>query len=281
MHNASINWSVHNKGLCGQYVGLPPFYSPTVHKDGKKRRKLLLAFGFLLLVSVLSVITVFFIRHKRKPKDTTARSARDIFSVWTFDGRLTFKDIIIATDSFDEKYCVGSGGYGSVYKAQLEGGSVFAVKKIHSNGEMTDDATFHHEIEVLMKIKHRNIVKLYGFCSHRQFNFLVYDYIERGSLTTILCHDELANEFHWKRRVSLLNDVARALYYLHHECNPPIIHRDITSGNILLETEYKAFVSDFGTARIIKPDSSNWSELAGSFGYIAPELLQTCGYRKM
>lgn len=148
---------------------------------------------------------------------------------------------------------------------------------LHSSGEMGDDAIFCHEIEVLMKIRHRNIVKLYGFCSHRRFKFFVYDYIERGSLATVLRDDELANQFHWKRRVSLITDVARAIYYLHHECDPPIVHRDITSGNILLDAEYKAFVSDFGTARIIKPDSSNWTELAGTYGYMAPGMC-ICNY---
>ncbi|KAL6647501.1 hypothetical protein ACP70R_014938 [Stipagrostis hirtigluma subsp. patula] len=123
-----------------------------------------------------------------------------------------------------------------------------------------------------MKMRHHNIVKLYFFfCSHEQFKFLVYDYIERGSLATILCHDELANEFNWQRRVSLINDVARGIYITCIMIDPPIIHHDITSGNILVDAEYKAFVPDFGTARVTKPDSSNWTELAGTYGYLAPK----------
>ncbi|KAL6644696.1 hypothetical protein ACP70R_016304 [Stipagrostis hirtigluma subsp. patula] len=93
----------------------------------------------------------------------------------------------------------------------------------------------------------------------------------RGSLPTILCHDELANEFNWQRRVSLINDVARGIYITCIMIDPPIIHHDITSGNILVDAEYKAFVPDFGTARVTKPDSSNWTELAGTYGYLAPK----------
>ncbi|XP_048560817.1 MDIS1-interacting receptor like kinase 2-like isoform X2 [Triticum urartu] len=96
-----------------------------------------------------------------------------------------------------------------------------------------------------------------------------------GSLHRTLENEELAKELDWHKRITVANDVAQAVSYLHHECSPPIIHRDITSNNILLDTSLKAFVSDFGTARILKPDSSNWSALAGTYGYIAPEMAYT------
>lgn len=76
--------------------------------------------------------------------------------------------------------------------------------------------------------------------------------------------EEGASELEWGRRVSLARDVAHALSYMHHDCTPPIIHRDISSNNILLDLEFRACVSDFGTARLLKPDSSNWTELAGT-----------------
>lgn len=88
-------------------------------------------------------------------------------------------------------------------------------------------------------------------------------------------NEEPAKEFDWQKRAAVVKDVAHAIYYLHRECNPPIIHRDITSNNILLDTDFKAYISDFGTARILKPDSSNWSALAGTYGYLAPELSYT------
>ncbi|KAL6647500.1 hypothetical protein ACP70R_014937 [Stipagrostis hirtigluma subsp. patula] len=114
---ASINWFLHSKGLCSAYFGLSPCYSPTAHKDGKKHRNFISAIGFLLLISLLSAITVFFIRQKRKPEGTAAACSRGVFSISNSDGRLAFEDIINATENFDGKYCVGGGGYGNVYKA--------------------------------------------------------------------------------------------------------------------------------------------------------------------
>ena len=198
---------------------------------------------------------------------------RDLFSVWNFDGRLAFDDIVRATDDFNDKYIVGRGGYGKVYKAQLQDGQIVAVKKLHQSEEQfNDDRRFHNEMEILSQIRQRSIVKMYGFCSHSAYKFLVYDYIQHGSLHMTLENDEVAKELDWQKRIALANDVAQAISYLHHECSPPIIHRDITSNNILLDTTFKAFVSDFGTARILKPDSSNWTELAGTYGYIAPGM---------
>ena len=167
-HNASVSWFIHNTGLCGDYIGLRPCYSAPTHNSRKKRKEIVIAIGILLLASVLSGITIFFIQRKKKSEDTTTTIHRDVFSIWNFDGRLVFDDIINAIENFDEKYCVGAGGCGSVYRAQIQTGRVFAVKMLHSSGEMVDDATFCHEIEILMKIRHHNIVKLYGFCSHRE-----------------------------------------------------------------------------------------------------------------
>ncbi|CAN6180523.1 unnamed protein product [Urochloa humidicola] len=201
---------------------------------------------------------------------------RDVLSVWNFDGKLAFEDISRATEDFSDKYIIGSGGYGTVYKAQLEEERLVAVKRLHPTEEGTsDEKRFLSEVEVLTKIRHRSIVKLYGFCSHPRYKFLVYDYIERGNLHGILENEELAKELDWQKRLVIARDVAQAIYYLHHECTPPIIHRDITSNNILLDADFKAFVSDFGIARILKPDSSNWTQLAGTYGYIAPELSYT------
>ncbi|XP_064966429.1 MDIS1-interacting receptor like kinase 2-like [Musa acuminata AAA Group] len=217
--------------------------------------------------------------HKRKkpavPVDDN-HIKEGAFSILNFDGRDVYKDIIEATEDFDAKYCIGSGAYGSVYRAELESGELLAVKKIHlPDTEGTcDEQPFQTEIQTLTQIRHRNIVKLYGFCSSPRRKFLVYEYMERGSLGSVL-RSETAAELDWVKRVSIVKDVACALSYMHHDCTPPIVHRDITSNNILLDSEFKACVSDFGIARLLKPDSSNWTMLAGTRGYLAPELAYT------
>ncbi|KAF8690449.1 hypothetical protein HU200_040803 [Digitaria exilis] len=209
--NASIRWFLHNKGLCGNLSGLPLCSSiPIIEHHNARIYNLGLAISIPVCIVIIFLISVI--------KNSATAGTRDVLSVWNFDGKLAFEDITAATENFNDKYIIGSGSYGIVYKAQLQGGRL------------------------------------------------------RGSLCTVLKNEELAKELDWQKRVTITTDVAQAIYYLHQECNPPIIHRDITSNNILLDADFKAYVSDFGIASILKPDSSNWSELAGTYGYIAPEL---------
>ncbi|KAI9072011.1 hypothetical protein K1719_046029 [Acacia pycnantha] len=105
--------------------------------------------------------------------------------------------------------------------------------------------------------------------------FLIYEYMERGSLFSVLSNDDEAIELDWNKRVNTIKGIANALFYMHHDCAPPIIHRDITSSNVLLNLKMEAFVSDFSTARILYPDSSNQTFLVGTYGYIAPEQAYT------
>ncbi|XP_043720722.1 MDIS1-interacting receptor like kinase 2-like [Telopea speciosissima] len=202
----------------------------------------------------------------------TNQQRRDMFMIWNYDGRIAYQDIIEATEQFDPKYCIGVGGHGSVYKAELSSSQLVAIKKITSSSdddEISDHETFRNEILMMTEVRHRNIMKLYGFCSHVRHSFLVYEYVERGSLSKILSMDEEAVELDWTKRVNIVKGVAQALAYLHHDCSPPIIHRDISSNNILLDSDFEPHVSDFGISRFLKPDSSHWTTLAGTYGYFA------------
>ncbi|GMP79914.1 hypothetical protein CsSME_00035235 [Camellia sinensis var. sinensis] len=96
-----------------------------------------------------------------------------------------------------------------------------------------------------------------------------------GSLGNILSTEDQVLQFDWIKRVNVVKSVANAVSYMHHDCSPPIIHRDISSKNVLLDLEYVAHISDFGTARFMKPDSSNWTSFARTYGYAAPELAYT------
>lgn len=136
--------------------------------------------------------------------------------------------------------------------------------------------TFRSEISALTEARHRNIVKLHGFCSTSEHTFLVYEYLEVGSVGSLLGGHETAARFGWLERRNVVRGVAEALSYLHHDRFPPIIHRDISSKNILLDKDYEAHVSDFGTARFIKQNSSNWTSFAGTFGYAAPGTILPC-----
>ncbi|KAI8533899.1 hypothetical protein RHMOL_Rhmol10G0046400 [Rhododendron molle] len=216
----------------------------------------------------------YFCFRKTQKIQSEARTTNhgDIFSIWNYDGRITYEDIIKATNDFDIRYCIGTGGYGSVYRAQLSSGKVVALKKLHrlEAENPVFDHSFKNEVQMLTTVRHRNIVKLYGFCLHNRCMFLVYEYMEKGSLFCALRFDVEAFEIGWTQRVNIVEGMAHALSYLHHDCTPPIVHRDISSNNILLNSQHEASIADFGTARLLNPDSSNRTVIAGTYGYIAP-----------
>ncbi|CAN6231244.1 unnamed protein product [Urochloa humidicola] len=220
-------------------------------------------------------------RRRKFAKVNSKIKPQDMVSIWNFDGKIAFQDIIDATECFDERYCIGIGGYGSVFRAELEGGNVYAIKLLHSVDDFIDEKGFHAEIQVLTKIRHRCIVKLHGYCSHSKCKFLVYDLIEKGSLASNLQEEQLAKELDWSKRAAIVKDVAQALSYLHYDWDIPIIHRDIKSSNILLDLEFKAYVSDFGLAKKLEHTYSSWSTIfAGTCGYMAPELSSTMMFTK-
>ncbi|XP_019413539.1 PREDICTED: MDIS1-interacting receptor like kinase 2-like [Lupinus angustifolius] len=281
---ASINALRNNKGLCGKISGLepcPPTSSRKSHHH-QNTKVIVLVLSISLSILLLTLLVVFILCRLHRSATTNENQVvepqnQNLFAIWSYDGKMVYENIIDATEDFDNKYLIGVGGCGSVYRAELPYGEVVAVKKLHSipNEESYILKAFQSEIKTLTEIRHRNIVKLYGFCSHSQHSFLVYDLVERGSIDKVLQNDAHANEFHWKRRVNVVKGVANALSYMHHDCSPPIIHRDISSKNVLLDLEYKAHVSDFGTSKFLNPDSSNLTSFAGTYGYIAPELAYT------
>ncbi|XP_060672017.1 MDIS1-interacting receptor like kinase 2-like [Ziziphus jujuba] len=197
------------------------------------------------------------------------------FQACSHNGRKVHEEIVEATENFSSEYCIGVGRFGSVYKALLSTGQVVAVKKFHENGGVAGKEAFNSETNVLTGARHRNIIKLYGFCSHARHSYLVYEFMDRGSLASILSDNVKALELKWTKRLTVVKDLANALSYMHYECCPAIIHRDISSKNVLFHDEYEAHISDFGSAVTLDPESSNWTPFEGTFGYSAPELAYT------
>ncbi|XP_023771683.2 probable leucine-rich repeat receptor-like protein kinase At1g35710 [Lactuca sativa] len=276
--NASIQG---NPGLCGNATGLQLCASKILKKknDPFHYRLMLIILLPLMGVVLLGLFTYGLIAYrqqkKKSPQKPLEEESIDYFSITGFDGKIVYADILKATNDFDEGYCIGVGGYGAVYKAELKPNNVVAVKKLHSSSENVDSNGFHNEIRALTNIRHRNIVKLYGYCSHARHSILIYEYLENGSLGSILKSDVLAKELDWLKRVNIIKAITNGLAYMHHDCSPPIIHRDISIANILLDSDYEAHISDFGTSKLLKLDSSNWTTIAGTYGYIAPELAYT------
>ncbi|CDP14155.1 unnamed protein product [Coffea canephora] len=269
----------HDSTLCGVSPSVVGNHTPSVAGNHRHRTLYyIIGLGVSLLVfAITGGLVIYICCFKKVEVEMMDNKHGDIFRIWNYDGNMAYEDIIKATNDFDVGYCIGTGGYGSVYRAQLPSGKVVALKKLHRlEGENPNfDKSFRNEADMLSKIRHRNIVKLFGFCLHKRCMFLIYEYMDRGSLFCILRDETEAVELDWIKRVNLIKGIASALSYLHHDCDPPIIHRDVSSNNILLNSQLEAILSDFGTARILELDSSNQTVIAGTFGYMAPELAYT------
>ncbi|XP_059281029.1 MDIS1-interacting receptor like kinase 2-like [Lycium ferocissimum] len=163
-----------------------------------------------------------------------------------------------------------------------------AVKRLHSSFENTHPKSFMNEVRALIGIKHRNIMNLYGYCLDTKNSLLVYEYVDMGCLSSILSNKVESKKLDWLKRVNIIKGVAFALSYMHQDCSPPIVHHDISSSNVLLDSKYEARVSYFGIAKFLKPDLPNCTALAElaytmkvtqmcdvySFGVLALEIIK-------
>ncbi|CAN6477375.1 unnamed protein product [Victoria cruziana] len=188
----------------------------------------------------------------------------------------TYADILMATENFSDRKIIGSGGFGTVYKGSLHDGKEVAVKKLQREGPEAEKE-FRMEMEVLsgggMGWRHPNLVALYGWCLYGAEKLLVYEFIPGGTLEEAVANRRLGG---WRNRVKVAEGVAAALVYLHHECHPAVVHRDVKASNVLLDGEGRARVTDFGLARMVGPGDSHVSTwIAGSVGYVAPEYGQS------
>ncbi|XP_023540031.1 receptor protein-tyrosine kinase CEPR2-like isoform X2 [Cucurbita pepo subsp. pepo] len=179
--------------------------------------------------------------------------------------------------NFEEDNLIGSGGTGKVYRLDLKkNGSTVAVKQLWKGDAMKVLAA---EMEILGKIRHRNILKLYACLMREGSSYLVFDYMINGNLREALQKQIKGGqpELDWNQRYRIALGAARGIAYLHHDCSPPIIHRDIKSTNILLDGDYEPKIADFGVAKVADQfqSVSENSSLAGTHGYIAPELAYT------
>ncbi|XP_031499730.1 LRR receptor-like serine/threonine-protein kinase FEI 2 [Nymphaea colorata] len=185
-------------------------------------------------------------------------------------------DIVRRIELLDETDVIGVGGFGTAYKLVMEDNCAFAVKRIDRNREGSDQK-FERELENLGSLKHMNLVSLRGYCIFPSAKLLIYDYMIRGSLDTWLHeYTEADPVLNWNARLRIALGSARGLAYLHHDCSPAIVHRDIKASNILLDENLEPHVSDFGLAKLlVDSETQVTTVVAGTFGYLAPEYLHS------
>uniref|UniRef100_A0A1J3HHC8 non-specific serine/threonine protein kinase n=1 Tax=Noccaea caerulescens TaxID=107243 RepID=A0A1J3HHC8_NOCCA len=185
----------------------------------------------------------------------------------------SYEELGKATNGFSQENLLGEGGFGCVYKGMLPDGRVVAVKELKIGGGQ-GDREFKSEVETLSRIHHRHLVSIVGHCISGDRRLLIYDYVSNNDLYFHLHTSK--DVLDWATRVKIAAGAARGLAYLHEDCHPRIIHRDIKSSNILLEDNFDARVSDFGLARLVLDCNTHiTTRVIGTFGYMAPEYASS------
>ncbi|KAJ3684567.1 hypothetical protein LUZ61_013731 [Rhynchospora tenuis] len=182
---------------------------------------------------------------------------------------LTYDDIMRATDNLSEKFVIGRGRHGTVYCTEFGEGKKWAVKLVDLS-----QSRFCIEMQVLASIKHRNLVRMAGYCIRDTIGLILCEYVPGGTLFEVLHQRRPIVALGWKTRYKISLGVAQALAYLHHDCVPSVVHRDVKSSNVLLDFDLEPKLADFGLARFLDvgSDSNNTaSAIVGTLGYIAPE----------
>ncbi|KAG2615325.1 hypothetical protein PVAP13_3NG063600 [Panicum virgatum] len=275
----------------GPYYFIGQQYSFTnVPSQSKKTNRLPLivgasAGGAVLAVAVIA-IAIFISRRKRTPKRTEDRSQS--FVSWDMKSTsastapqlrgartFSFDELRKITNNFSEANDIGNGGYGKVYRGTLPSGQLVAVKR-SQQGSLQGSLEFRTEIELLSRVHHRNVVSLVGFCLDQDEQILVYEYVPNGTLKESLT-GKSGVRLDWRRRLRVVLGAAKGVAYLHELADPPIVHRDIKSSNVLLDERLNAKVSDFGLSKPLGEDGRGQvtTQVKGTMGYLDPEYYMT------
>ncbi|CAM0912940.1 unnamed protein product [Alopecurus aequalis] len=245
--------------------------SSQMFKDGSSHFK----FGYflssaltILFIEVSLIIAGCWVVYKwEKRPEITDKGYMIISSQFRI---FSYRELRKATNCFQEE--LGCGGSGAVYKGVLDDERKVAVKKL--NDVIQGDQEFRSEISVIGRINHMNLVRIWGFCVEKTHKLLVSEFIENGSLATVLFDcQSLSPVLEWGKRYNIALGVAKGLAYLHHECLEWIVHCDVKPENILLDKDFEPKIADFGLVKLQKRESSArmLSRVHGTRGYIAPE----------
>ncbi|GAA0150751.1 hypothetical protein LIER_09618 [Lithospermum erythrorhizon] len=277
------NSFLKNPNLCQSVDGLTCSSHQSRRNKMKYAKTVLLVFVILISVTMgVLGVWIFFTRNHRFMFRSSSLSAsmgvgEDFSYPWTF---IPFQKLNFSVDNIldclKDENIIGKGCSGVVYRAEMPNGELIAVKKLWKTkkDEVEPVDSFAAEIQILGHIRHRNIVKLIGYCSNKSVKLLLYNYVSNGNLQQLLLNNR---NLEWEIRYKIAVGSAQGLSYLHHDCVPAILHRDVKCNNILLDTKFEAYLADFGLAKLM--NSPNYhqamSRVAGSYGYIAPEYAYT------
>ncbi|KAF5766112.1 putative protein kinase RLK-Pelle-LRR-XV family [Helianthus annuus] len=230
------------------------------------------------IFTVMLALMVLFLCTKWRPKSGSRACGhvRKEVTVFTDIGvPLTFENVVRSTGSFNASNCIGNGGFGATYKAEISPGFLVAIKRL-SVGRFQGVQQFDAEIKTLGRLRHQNLVTLIGYHASETEMFLIYNYLPGGNLERFI-QERSIRAIDWRILHKIALDIARALAYLHDQCVPRVLHRDVKPSNILLDDDLNAYLSDFGLARLLGTSETHATTgVAGTFGYVAPEYAMTC-----
>ncbi|KAA8548302.1 hypothetical protein F0562_004731 [Nyssa sinensis] len=228
-----------------------------------------------VVLCILAMIVLVLILGRRKLSRLTSLRKKVVVTFADAPTELTYDNVVGATGNFSIRNLIGTGGFGSTYKAELVPGFLVAVKRL-SIGRFQGIQQFDAEIRTLGRIRHKNLVTLIGYYVGEAEMFLIYNYLSGGNLETFI-HERSGKNVQWPMICKISINIAQALTFLHYSCVPRIVHRDIKPSNILLDEELNAYLSDFGLARLLEVSETHaTTDVAGTFGYLAPEYATTC-----
>lgn len=268
-----------NKGLCGNRIGLPcgPITKPS---SGLKSKNLIIGLGLSGAICILALLAWLWKSNQQHDEfglkelgKSTQGLPRIVILHMDLAGH-SFDEIMRLTENLGQKHVIGFGASSTVYKCILKSGKPVAIKKLYSHYQQ-NTREFEAELDTVGRIKHRNLVSLLGYSLSPHGNLLFYDYMENGSLWDVL-HGAKKMKLDWDLRLNIALGAAKGLAYLHHDCNPRIVHRDVKSSNILLDRGFETHLTDFGIAKSISLAKPHTSTLVmGTIGYIDPEYART------
>ncbi|GAB4832443.1 hypothetical protein Ancab_006463 [Ancistrocladus abbreviatus] len=275
-------------GFGPYYFFASPYIFPDTHGGPSASLALIIGVTTACAFLVIAVLAVGMYAIWQKKRAERAAGLRNPLASWSRSGTdsgsapqlkgarwFTYDELRNCTDNFSETNLIGSGGFGKVYKGRLSDGLLVAIKRAQ-HGSMQGGLEFKTEIELLSRVHHKNLVSLVGFCFEQGEQMLVYEFMANGSLK-----DSLSGKsgvyLDWKRRLLIALGSARGLAYLHELANPPIIHRDVKSTNILLDDKLNAKFADFGLGKLVSDGSKGpvSTQVKGTMGYLDPEYYLT------
>ncbi|KAE8693162.1 L-type lectin-domain containing receptor kinase S.1 [Hibiscus syriacus] len=266
-----LAWSLSDTGILREIntTGLPRFFIGSPSSSSLSPGAIA---GIVIACVALVIIcgSGFYLFWRKKLKEESEDEIED-WELEYWPHRYSYDELKQGTDGFSNENLLGSGGFGRVFKAALPNQAEVAVKCVNHDSKQ-GLREFMAEIESMGRLQHKNLVQLRGWCRKGNELMLVYDYMPNGSLNRWI-FDKPKKLLGWRQRLLLLADVAEGLNYLHHGWDQVVVHRDIKSSNILLDSEMRGRLGDFGLAKLYEHGQvPNTTRVVGTLGYLAPEL---------